>query len=291
MSMLRIGLVVKRNSPEADDIAAKMLEYIKLRGWKAFIPTNGGVSYPTWSCGANRIPGHDMHSECEYLVAIGGDGTMLQAASYTRGDMNRLLPVLGVNVGRVGYLATTPPEDAVWELSRISQNEITLAKRTMLRVKHPSNGYFYPVLNDVVLHWTHRARLINLYVSIEDDGQFEIRADGIIISTPTGSTAYNYAAGGPLIHNAIECKSITPICPFSGLKGTLLLPMSGKLTIMSDGRNEEVGVTIDGHHDFTLGHRDLEIDQFPVPFTLLNPRISSYLDVLKTKLNIVGKQP
>jgi NAD+ kinase len=284
-----VGLIVKRNDPQATGLAQRVIKYIlDNTSWGINVPLSDCVDIPNYT----RVNTHLEEDMCRYsdiLIVLGGDGTMLQAASYTL--PNKSVPVLGINLGRVGYLSTIPPESVFDELDKLSSGFVNVyAQRKMLCVNNPEkNGVFYPVLNEVVLHWSQKARLINLFLSIQGDGQFEVRADGIIISTPTGSTAYNYAAGGPLVHHDVGALIVTPICPFSGLKGSLMLPMSSTLKINSDERNSQVSVTIDGYRDFPLKSTDtLYIEEYPTPFVLLNPRISSYLEVLQTKLNVVG---
>lgn len=282
-----VGLIVKRNDPQARGLATRVMKYIlDNKPWGINIPILNSENVP-YHTRVRTFLERDMCANSDIFIVLGGDGTMLQAASYTKPD--KTVPIMGVNLGRVGYLSTIPPEDIFSELDKLSGNAYRFLSRDMLCVSGP-DGILYPILNEVVLHWSQKARLINLYLSIEGDGKFEIRADGIIISTPTGSTAYNYAAGGPLVHHNVGAMIITPICPFSGLKGSLMLPMSSTVKVESDKRNSRVSVTIDGYRDFPLEYgQTLVIDKHPAPFILLNPRISSYLEVLQTKLNIVGK--
>jgi NAD+ kinase len=288
MNIEKLGLIVKENDERAKKLASDVVKYItKTTSWKIFTPSdekNGLKSFKR----IGVVP-EDLYSFSDVFVVLGGDGTMLQAASYTKTIEDKVVPVLGINLGRIGYLSTIPPEDVFTELDRLKENENKFIPRKMLRVKDPVNkNVEYPVLNEVVLHWSRKARLINLHMSIDGDGEFETRADGIIISTPTGSTAYNHAAGGPLVHHDIDAMIMTPICPFSGLKGSLELPISSKVVIRSDERNRDVSVTIDGYTDFPLHKKQkLCIDQHPTPFVLVNPRISSFLETLQTKLSIL----
>lgn len=292
MDIKRVGLIVKENDQEAKNLSEKIIRYIlDAKPWGINIPIQNAIDVPHFTK-VNAIPSSNMYAESDAFIVLGGDGTMLQAASYTGIMLERVVPVLGINLGRVGYLSTIPPEDALSEIDRLEGDRNTFITRKMLRIRHSDRwDKHYPALNEVVLHWSHKARLINLYLGIEGDGEFEIRADGIIISTPTGSTAYNYAAGGPIVHPDINSTLITPVCPFSGLRGTLELPMQTTITVKSDERNVDVGVTIDGHTDFPLDYPHyLLIDKFPTPFVLVNPHTSSYMDVLKTKLSIIGQK-
>jgi NAD+ kinase len=284
-----VGLIVKNNSSVAKDLSIQAVTHMKqTKGWE--VCSAGDVIIELWRLGVKYINPEEMYEHCDVFVVLGGDGTMLQAASYTRDTKSKPVPVLGVNLGRVGYLSTIPAQSLFEELDRLENDDYRLVTREMLSVKDPYlERTYYPVLNEVVLHWSQKARLINLYLAIDGDGEFEIRADGIIISTPTGSTAYNYAAGGPLVHHDVGATIVTPICPFSGLKGSLMLPMTSGINVKSDERNSQVSVTIDGYRDFPLQNdHTLRIEKNLTPFVLLNPRISSYLEVLQTKLNIVG---
>jgi NAD+ kinase len=293
LKIKRVGLIVKKNSPTARDLAIKAVTYMnQSKGWRVITAKSDDILPESWTFRTEQVDPEKMYGQCDIFVVLGGDGTMLQAASYTQDIKETPLPVLGINLGRVGYLSTIPAQSLFEELDRLESNNNNLVMRNMLSVKDPYQDHtYYPVLNEVVLHWSQKARLINLYLAIDGDGEFEIRADGIIISTPTGSTAYNYAAGGPLVHHDVDALIVTPICPFSGLKGSLMLPMTSGINIKSDERNSQVSVTIDGYRDFLLENSStLRIDKNLTPFVLINPRISSYLEVLQTKLNIVGNR-
>jgi NAD+ kinase len=289
MEIKNLGLIVKEHDERAKDLAAQVVRFVfRNTEWNivtASVENNGLKRFKK----IHIVNKDHFYTFADVFVVLGGDGTMLQAASYTRSLAEKVVPVLGVNLGRIGYLSTIPPDDVFKELTRLEYDSNIFVTRKMLRVKDlTKKDLYYPVLNEIVVHWSSKARLINLHLSIDGDGEFETRADGLIISTQTGSTAYNYAAGGPLVHHNLNALMVTPICPFSGLRGTLVLPMSTKMKIRSDERNSNVMVTLDGQKDFPLHKTQaLEIDEHPTPFVLANPRISSYLEVLKTKLSII----
>jgi NAD+ kinase len=289
MIIQKVGLIVKDHSREAHDLALLVASYMKkVKNWEVLMPLpspeSGEVSpYVIY------VEKEEISRACQILVALGGDGTMLKAASFVRG----LIPVLGVNLGRVGYLSTIPAGDVFGELDKLEQepSSTIFEHRKMLGIvlTDGDKDLCLPALNEVAIMWAERPKLINLILSLDSEGEFEIRADGLIISTPTGSTAYNYAAGGPIVDPRADVMVVTPICPYSGLRSSLALSMSSLLRISSEERNGNVRLMIDGHAEFFLRPGQcVEIEEYSVPFVLVNPRSSNYFEVLKTKLHIIG---
>jgi NAD+ kinase len=277
--MQRIGLVLKKSEKSALLLAAEICKFIRGKGRSVLVETSCQDFAQSWKATAtDRIS-----DEADLLVVLGGDGTILRAASLVN---SKPIPVLGINLGRVGFMAEVSPNEAVTELQSVFEGRSILVKRMMLEVTLP-DGKTARVLNDLVIHWGLRARLIDLWVKMGQSQEIEIRADGLIISTPVGSSAYSYAANGPLVHPEIEAILLTPICPYSGLKRPLLIPPHLHTELMLKG-GENLTLTLDGHATFALETgQSLRITKSPFPFIMVKARARDYFEVLKEKLGLL----
>ena len=277
--MQHIGLVLKRSEKEAVRLGEKICRFLKESGREVLLEVSCRDLAAKWQADAtDRIS-----DDADLLVVLGGDGTILRAASLLNA---KPVPVLGVNLGRVGYMAEIPPEEAIAELKSVLEGSATVVDRMMLQVTLP-DGRTARVLNDVVIHWGLRARLIDLGVRISDAREIEVRADGLIVSTPIGSSAYSYAADGPLVHPEIEAILLTPICPYSGLKRPLLVPADVETELVLH-RGEELTLTLDGHTTVNLEvGQSIRIVRSPLPFVMVKSSARDYFSVLKEKLGLL----
>ncbi len=193
---------------------------------------------------------------------------------------------LGVNLGRVGFLAEISPEEACSEILAAIEGKSILAKRMMLEATLPENNKVR-VLNEVVIHWSGVARIIDIVLKLGATRDIELRADGVIVATPVGSSAYSYAANGPLVHPDVEAMLITPICPYSGLSRPLLIPADRAVELTLE-RGETFKVTIDGRvsRDLKLGDA-IKIKKSSIPFVIVKSRTRGYFEALEAKLGIV----
>lgn len=184
---------------------------------------------------------------CDAVCVIGGDGTLLgvvpQALEYG-------VKVLGVNLGKLGFLVTFAPDVIMRKFTDILEGTYELEKRTLLRAESP-DGTSYPCLNDVVIKQTNASRMMNLEVFADDILVNEYSCDGLIFSTPTGSTAYNLSAGGPIMHPELAGIALTPICPHTLSNRSVLFPDTVCLRIQTDTDACSPQITLDGHSVFT----------------------------------------
>lgn len=277
--MQRIGLVLKRGEDQALVLGEKISKFVRESGRDVVLESYFMDWAERWQA---NVAGH-IADESDLLVVLGGDGTILRAAALLN---SKPTPVLGINLGRVGFMAEISPENAIAELESALQGASVLVKRMLLQVTLPS-GETARVLNDVVIHWGGIARLIDMGIIIEKASEIELRADGLIVSTPTGSSAYSYAANGPLVHPEVEAILLTPICPYAGLKRPLLLPpyMETELVLK---RGEKFTLTLDGHTTVSLDAGvSLRIVRAPFPFITVLSKAHDYIDVLREKLDLV----
>ncbi len=210
----------------------------------------------------------------DLVVAVGGDGTVLAAAQRA---LAHDVPLLGFNLGTMGFLAEAEPEDLDAVVGRLMSGDFQVVERMTIRAK--VEGESATGVNDVVVEKVDSQRLVHLDVSVDDEHFLTYRADGLIVATPTGSTAYSFSARGPLIDPVLSAMLLTPVAAHSLFDRTLILPPTSKLSIVV-GRDRPVKVTVD---KIDMGHlgsgRTVEIEQGerPVRFVRFESRPFSRL--------------
>ncbi len=221
----------------------------------------------------------------DWVVVLGGDGTLLGAAR----KVGRYgLPILGINLGGLGFLTEIPLKRLYEDMEKLIAGEIAIETRLMLQarvIRDSEEKCRFSVLNDVVINKGALARIIDLRVSI--DGRFltTFRADGLIISTPTGSTGYNLSAGGPILYPDLESLIVTPICPFTLTHRPIILPDKSVIEIKMGENSEEVTLTFDGQVGFDLIDNDrVIISKSEKKLKLIKSPSQDYFDILRTKL-------
>jgi len=216
---------------------------------------------------------------------LGGDGTMIGAARMV-GDAGT--PVLGVNFGTLGYLAEFTVEDMNAALESVLAGDYTLDRRLMLSAtvgRGPEQLMHDRVLNDVVISKSALARIIEIETYLNKQFVNSFRADGLIVSTPTGSTAYNLSAGGPVIFPSMNAVVITPICPFTLSNRPIVVPDDAEIELLLKTDKEDVTLTLDGQVGFPLEVADhVKIRKSRTTFNLIQPSNRNYFDVLRDKL-------
>jgi NAD+ kinase len=276
--MQRVGLVLKRDE-QAVILGQRINRFLKEAGIEVLLETSCQELNDKWDARSSE----NLADEVDLLVVLGGDGTILRAASLLN---SKSIPVLGINLGRVGFMAEVSPDEAISELQSVMDGAALFVKRMMLEVTMPG-AKTARVLNDVVIHWAGIARLIDLGIRFGNAKELELRADGLIVATPTGSSAYSFAANGPLAHPDIEGILLTPICPYAGLKRPLIIPPDMETQLILK-RGETFRLTLDGHTTISLDQGEsLRIKRSPLPFVIVQSRARNYFDVLKQKLGLL----
>jgi NAD+ kinase len=221
----------------------------------------------------------------DLALIAGGDGTLLSVA---RAAAPRKVPVLGVNVGSLGFLTELQPDEAMEALERVVRGDYGLDERQTLRVRYRRGGKLYreyALLNDVVITKSALARMITLDVRFDRDKVATYTSDGLIIATPTGSTAYNLSAGGPILDPRMKAFVITPICPHTMTYRPLVVPESGRVEVILRDTREEVYLTLDGQVGFPMGLGDsVRVDNHPDPLRLVRVTGRTFFEVLRRKL-------
>lgn len=278
--MKRVGFVVKLGHPEARAIARDLVPWLATRGFEAVL----GNEAEAEAAGASFVADQDLARGVDLIVCLGGDGTLLHASNLI-GDA--ATPVLGINLGRLGFLVPFDPSEARWAVEQALDGKLELEERMRLRVRlvRPDNDTLEKLcLNDAVISQGAMARLIEVQASLEDDRITVYRADGLIVSTPTGSTAYNLAAGGPILSPQVAAMAITPICPHTLTNRPLVVPASSRVVIQLVGHSTSVNLTVDGQWAWPLAVGDrVEIQQSDAPLRLYRSD-KSYFEILRDKL-------
>lgn len=279
-----VGVVVKPNHAEAWRTACELSEWLQARGI-ALIgePYAEGGILDAAACDGPVREGDRF--DADLIIVLGGDGTMISTARLI-GD--RQVLVLGINYGSLGYLTEFRIEEMFPALEAILAGEYEIDSRVMLRAGHFRNDELLAegrVLNDVVINKAALARVIEIDVAL--NGQFvnSFRADGLIAATPTGSTAYNLSAGGPIVYPSMNAVVLTPICPFTLTNRPIVIPDSAEIELKLIDDNEGVFLTLDGQTGYRMKADDrVIIRKSRTTFNIVQPPNRNYFDVLRNKL-------
>jgi NAD+ kinase len=236
-------------------------------------------------CVVETVAADELAKAVDLIMVLGGDGTMIATARMI-GDTE--VPVLGVNYGGLGYLAEFRIDEFYTALESILAGNYRLDKRVMLAVELVRGKEQITrnrVLNDVVINKSALARIIEIEAYLNQQFVNSFRADGLIVSTPTGSTAYNLSAGGPIVFPSMNAIVVTPICPFTLSNRPIVVPDSAVIDLCLKTDKEEVALTLDGQVGFPLQVEDrVVIRKSVTTFNLIQPMNRNYFDVLRTKL-------
>jgi NAD+ kinase len=281
-----VGVVVKPHHAEAWATACELSAWLRKRGIRivgeSFQETKE-ADFAT--CEIQTIEVDKFHAEADLIVVLGGDGTMISTARLV-GD--REIPVLGINYGSLGYLTEFRIEEMSGALESVLAGDYAIDRRVMLDVEHTRADEKIGggrVLNDVVINKSALARIIEIEVRLDDFFVNSFRADGLIISTPTGSTAYNLSAGGPIVFPSMNAVVLTPICPFTLTNRPIVVPDEAEIKLRLKQENEGVVLTLDGQVGFQMHSEDIiSIRKSRTTFNLVQPPNRNYFDVLRDKL-------
>ena len=286
-SIKRIGVVVKPHQPDALETLCRLTEWLNERGIQ--LVGTAGIHYEQVAqktgCSVAVVKDEELAPGVDLILVLGGDGTMIATA---RMIGNAEVPVIGVNYGGLGYLAEFPLGELFAALDAILAGQYQVQRRLMLAVELWRGEELITrnrVLNDVVMNKSALARIIEIEAYLNDQFVNSFRADGLIVATPTGSTAYNLSAGGPVIFPSMNVVVITPICPFTLSNRPIVVPDESLIEVRLMTDNEEVALTLDGQVGFPLKVRDrVVIRKSKTTFNLVQPPNRNYFDVLRDKL-------
>ncbi|MDQ6675667.1 MAG: NAD(+)/NADH kinase [Acidobacteriota bacterium] len=276
-----VGIFSKPNVPAAVHLVPRVVEWLGARGIRTRCDHDTCV-YLGQSGGFDR---RDVPEGCDLVMVMGGDGTLLSAA---RAISGREIPLFAVNLGGLGFLTAITKEELFPELERALRGEHRIGKRKLLHVTVMRAGSAvtaYEALNDVVITKSSIARMIDLEAYVDDMFVCAYKADGLIVSTPTGSTAYSLSAGGPIIYPTVGAVCITPICPHTLTNRPLIVNSSSVIGVVCRAEDSSGFLTIDGQVGEPLHENDLiECRTSEFYLHLVRPPQQKFFDVLRQKL-------
>lgn len=279
-----IGLIGKFGDPNVAETLNQIAVYLRQRQLRVLLDESSARLIP--DNGLEVASRATIGEQCDLAIIMGGDGTMLNAA---RSLVNYEVPILGVNLGRLGFLADVSPNEIPHSLDRVLAGQFREARRSLLHAQVIHEGSVASetdALNDVVVHKREVARMIEVDAFV--DGRFlnTYRADGLIISTPTGSTAYALAGGGPIIHPGLEAVVLVPICPHTLTHRPIVVKADSVIEIALNVANTtQTQITCDGQVSLAIGPGDrIVIRKKDRKVRLIHPVNHDYFKLLRAKL-------
>jgi NAD+ kinase len=276
-----VGVFSKPNAPRAVKVVPELMQWLEQHAIKVRVD-HETAQYAGLKAGLDR---QSVPENCDLAIVPGGDGTLLSAA---RAIGHRAIPLLAVNLGGLGFLTSIATEDLFSELDRTLTGDLKVTRRKMLRVSlmrdHAAVAE-YQALNDVVIAKSSIARIVDLEAWADGSFVCAYKADGLIVCTPTGSTAYSLSAGGPIIYPTVNAICLTPICPHTLTNRPLIIPADMKIRVVSRAAEEEAFLTVDGQIGSPLEAGDaVECAASDFDVLLVRPRHKTFFDVLRQKL-------
>lgn len=277
-----VGILCKPRKEDLCSVLPPLVDWLRARNLQVLLDESAAESCSSLDKASAR---ENLVSESDLLVVLGGDGTLLAAARLL-GD--REIPILAVNLGSLGFLTSVTLDELypLLEITLAGNNEISA--RMVLQAQLVHGGAISGgarALNDAVVNQAALARLMDFDVHVDGNHVGRYRADGIIVSTPTGSTAYSLAAGGPIVHPDIHAFVITPICPHMLTNRPLVIPDTSRIEIAPEQQGEPVHLTLDGQIGFQLQPGDrVVIQRAKTRVLLVRASGKSYFEVLRSKL-------
>lgn len=279
--MKKIGVICKQGRPEPKEIIERLLlPILEEKGNEVLIDAE--------TAGAMKVKGHsreEIAGSADAVIVLGGDGTML---GVSRLVAERGIPILGVNLGSLGFITEVNRDEITEAVERMLSGECSVEERMMLNAVIDRGGRRtadYTALNDVVINKGAPARIIDLETIVNGVYVTTFKADGLIISTPTGSTAYSLSAGGPILYPTLHSIVVTPICSHTLTNRPIVVPDEFRIVVILRTQSEDVYLTVDGQVGFHLRKDDvITISKSAFRTRLLMPCERDYFSVLRTKL-------
>jgi NAD+ kinase len=284
----RVGIVVKPGLTGASEVVQEIAAWLQSRHVEPiFEPDAGALAGPAAS---GRTRDHDeLAAAADLVVVLGGDGTLLaMAGRIARAGVR--VPMLAVNFGSLGFLTETTLPELYESLEAALAGKAPIEERVMLHATILREGavlHEAPIVNDVVVTRGALSRMTDLSVSVDDQFVARFKADGLIIATATGSTAYNLSAGGPIVHPGVDALLLTPIAPHTLTNRPVVIPATSVLTVqpLAEEGRQDVFATLDGQTGFSLVRDDVvRVQRAELPLRLVRPTTRSYFEVLRQKL-------
>lgn len=284
--MKKIGIIAKPFKTEAKKVLEDLLPWLQARGREVFLDKDTAATIERVS----TLGRDDIPSKVELIIVLGGDGTLLSVARVVAG---KKIPILGVNLGSLGFLTEVTLQELYPTLELILSGEYQTDERSMLQAQIKRGGKVVTTssaLNDVVINKNALAKMIELETCVNGSYVTTFRGDGLIISTPTGSTAYSLAAGGPIVHPIVDSLIINPLCPHTLTNRPIVLPGNSVIEVTLLSEKEEVLIASDGQEGYPLIYKDVvEVKKAKETISLIHSPKKDYYQILREKLKWGGE--
>jgi len=270
-----IALIVRRDTPKALEAGKTLHTWLKAQNIDVFFQPESQLVQL-----GRPLTESDLDT-LDLVIVLGGDGTYLEAVRTLAG---RQTPIIGVNLGSLGFLTENRLENMTTTLQATFNDQMEKRARSVLNIK-VGDSQTHLALNDLVIERGDRTHLINISIHCEGHLVYETKADGIIVASPTGSTAYNLASGGPILHPEVKALVITPICPHSLTSRPLIFPDDRAIELQILGENREAQLTIDGQKVKAIDHRDrIQIQRHQKDHMVIRHPTHNFFHLLREKL-------
>jgi NAD+ kinase len=236
---MKFGIVARRDKNEALKLAYRVYDFLKVYGYEVFVDIETYQHLPEFR-GEDVLPLEEF--DVDYIIVIGGDGTILRVEHRTRRD----IPILGVNMGTLGFLTEVEPHETFFALTKLLNGEYTIDERMKLRARTDSEKYIPDALNEVAILTGIPGKIIHVKYYVDDGLADEVRADGVVFSTPTGSTGYAMSAGGPFVDPRLNVVIIAPITPVALSSRPMVVPAESRIEVKNVSSTREIILTVDG---------------------------------------------
>lgn len=281
------GLVIKHKVPAAADLAGKVAKWLVKKKCQVIVADEAEL-FLKKNPKTKKLPKEQLPTNCDVVLVFGGDGTFLSIA---RQMIWKSIPIMGVNLGQLGFLTEVKVDEVFAALELVLKGHYTVQQRSMLEACVERDGkqlFCLPVLNDVVVSKSAIARVIDFSISLNGILMANLKADGLIVSTPTGSTAYSLAAGGPIIHPGVSASVITAICPHSLNTRPLVIPDTSDIQVKLLKKHGDIVLTLDGQFGYELKEGDcIVISKYKRHhLKIIQSPKREYFELLRSKLSL-----
>ncbi len=276
---MKLGLLANTSRPGAGAVLAEILNWAKKAGVQVFISAEAAALAP----GGTAVPEEELAQQADAVLALGGDGTILRTARLAGGSQK---PILGINTGGLGFLAELSNQNITAALERLKKGDYRLEERMVLQAEIKTTGQKFFSLNDVVVEKGEVRRLLKLSLAVNGEYICSYASDGLVIATPTGSTAYSLSVGGPIINPKMALTIVVPISPHSLASRPLIFEPEDVLEVTLSQPEKEAFLTVDGQVSVRITSADrLVVKKAPYSVRLVRFKETSFYQVLRSKLH------
>ena len=278
-----VGIIARPRREDIARVVPPLIAWLHAHDVEVLCDSETGECISTLA--GETLKREEITASADLLIVLGGDGTLLSAA---RLAAVRKVPILAVNLGGLGFLTTVSQDEIYVMLEEIFSNKHRISERVMIEAEIVRGGAVIRrqiALNDAVLNKAALARIMDLELHVDGEYVTTYKADGLILSTPTGSTAYSLAAGGPIVYPIVEAFVVTPICPHTLTNRPLVIPDSAKIEIDFKSAGEDIFLTLDGQIGVELFQGDhIRVQKAAERLYLVRPAKKQYYEILRSKL-------